>query len=119
MEMPDGLKEPGKFYLLCKSKYGLKQSPLVWYETLSKLLNRNGFISTNFDPCVFATFKTEIFLAIYVDNILIFSPNNKKLNKLIKTLKSTFECTDLGIAHYILEIQVDITNRDISLNQKV
>lgn len=50
---------------------------------------------------------------------MIFGPNNKTLNELEETLHSTFECTNLGIAHYILGIQVDITKKGISLNQKV
>ncbi|KAI1003570.1 Retrovirus-related Pol polyprotein from transposon TNT 1-94 [Podosphaera aphanis] len=118
MEIPDGFKEPGKCYLLRKSIYGLKQSPLVWYETLSNVLNKGGFASTNFDPCVFTNFEKQIFLAIYVDDILIFGPDNRTLNELEETLHSTFECTNLGVAHYILGIQVDITNQGISLNQK-
>ncbi|KAI1005456.1 hypothetical protein K3495_g2757 [Podosphaera aphanis] len=118
MEIPDGFKEPGKCYLLRKSIYGLKQSPLVWYDTLSNVLNKGGFASTNFDPCVFTNFEKQIFLAIYVDDILIFGPNNRTLNELEETLDSTFECTNLGVTHYILGIQVDITNQGISLNQK-
>ncbi|KAI0993873.1 hypothetical protein K3495_g14311 [Podosphaera aphanis] len=118
MEIPDGFKEPGKFYLLRKSIYGLKQSPLVWYDTLTNVLNKGGFASTNFDPCVFTNFEKQIFLAIYAHDILIFGPDNRTLNELEETLHSTFECTNLGVAHYNLGIQVDITNQGISLNQK-
>ncbi|KAI0999310.1 hypothetical protein K3495_g8887 [Podosphaera aphanis] len=57
MEISDWFKEPGKCYLLRKSIYGLKQSPLVWYDTLSNVLNKGGFASTNFDPCVFTNFE--------------------------------------------------------------
>ena len=98
MEMPDGYKEPGKCYLLKKCIYGLKQSPLVWYETLSNVLIKEGFTPTNFDPCIFINFE-------------------KKINWLQDILHSNFECTNLGKAHYILGIQIDIINGDISLNQ--
>lgn len=118
MEIPDGYKESGKCYLLRKSIYGLKQSPLVWYQTLTTVLNRNEFISTNFDPCVFVNFKNQVYLSIYVDDILIFGPNNKTINEVIDYLHSKFECTDLGIAHFILGIQIDITENAISLCQK-
>lgn len=40
MEILDGYKQPGKFYLLRKSIYELKQSSLVWYETLVSLLTQ-------------------------------------------------------------------------------
>ena len=78
--MPDGYKEPGKCYLLRKCIYGLKQSPLVWYETLTSLLIHDGYLTANFDPCVFINSEKQLFLAIYVDDILIFGPNNKTIS---------------------------------------
>ncbi|KAI0992526.1 hypothetical protein K3495_g15659, partial [Podosphaera aphanis] len=118
MEIPDGYKEPGKCYLLRKSIYGLKQSPLVWYDTLTTVLNEDGFTSTNFDPCVFVDHKKQTYLAVYVDDIMIFGRDHKNLDSLEDTLHSKFECTDLGTAHFILGIQVDVTKQGISLNQQ-
>ncbi|KAI0996012.1 hypothetical protein K3495_g12169 [Podosphaera aphanis] len=117
MQIPDGYKLPGKCYLLRKSIYGPKQSPLVWYSTLSAVLNKDGSAPTNFDPCVFINLKTETYLAIYVDDILMFGSNNKNLDNIQNTLHPKFECTDLGIVHYILGIQINITGEYLSLGQ--
>lgn len=119
MEIPDGFKQHEKCYLLRKSIYGLKQSPLVWYETLASLLFQEGYVSASFDPCVFINSKKQVYLAIYVDDILIFGPNNSTTTELEKTLHSEFECTDLGIAHYILGIQVDSMSKVFHLTNQL
>lgn len=90
---------------------------MFWYETLAALLFQEGYVSACFDPCVFINSKKQVYLAIYVDDILIFGPDNSTTTELEKTLHSEFECTDLSIAHYILGIQVDINGQGISLNQ--
>ncbi|KAI0991637.1 hypothetical protein K3495_g16550, partial [Podosphaera aphanis] len=118
MQIPDGYKLPGKCYLLRKSIYGLKQSPLVWYSTLSAVLEKDGFVAANFDPCVFINLKTETYLAIYVDDILMFGSNNKNLDNIQNTLQSKFECTNLGNVHYILGIQIEIKEQYLSLGQQ-
>ncbi|KAI0999445.1 hypothetical protein K3495_g8748 [Podosphaera aphanis] len=119
MQIPDGYKLPGKYYLLRKSIYGLKKSPLVWYSTLSAVLNKDGFAPTNFDPCVFVSLEKSIHLAIYVDEILIFGPDQKSIDSLVNSLHLEFECKDLGTAHYILGIQVEISEHGLSLCQNL
>ena len=61
----------------------------------------------------------DIFIAIYVDDLLIFGKNTPILVQLQHDLKSRFKMTDLGkISHY-LEIEVDM-NADkttVSLHQ--
>lgn len=104
MKIPDDFKEPQKCYLLRKNKLGLKKSPLIWYDTIAFTLNKEGFTSANFDLCVFINPRKQTYLAIHVDDILIFGLNNQTLDELEKELYSNFECTDLGIAHFILGI---------------
>ncbi|KAI0994888.1 hypothetical protein K3495_g13292 [Podosphaera aphanis] len=47
----------------------------------------------------------------------MFGSNNKNLDNIQNTLHSKFECTDLGIVHYILGIQINITGQYLSLGQ--
>lgn len=117
MEIPDGFKEPHKVYKLRKCIYGLKQSPLVWYSTLKTALTKYGFVSTNFDPCVFVHNKTTVYIAVYVDDILISGSDPKVINGVRQFLHTEFECKDLGQAHFILGIEVEITPQGISLSQ--
>ncbi|KAI0993459.1 hypothetical protein K3495_g14725 [Podosphaera aphanis] len=91
MQIPDGYKLPGKCYLLRKSIYGLKQSPLVWYSTLSAVLKKDGFAPTNFDPCVFVSLEKFVHLAIYVDDILMFGPDQNSIDSLVNSLHSEFQ----------------------------
>jgi hypothetical protein len=75
------------------------------------------FVTSNFYPCVL-THKTEaFFIAIYVDNITLFSPSGPMLKNLKNILKSEFEVTDLGDFHWLLEIQIKFGPKGIELLQ--
>ena len=48
----------------------------------------------------------------------MFGSDEKTLDNFEKTLHSRFECTDLGTVHFILGIQVEITEKYLSLCQQ-
>ncbi|KAI0999862.1 hypothetical protein K3495_g8332 [Podosphaera aphanis] len=100
-----------------KCIYGLKQSPLVWYSTLKAAIAKYGFVSTNFQPYVFLYDKTNVYIAVYVDDILISGSNPKIIEGIRQFLHSEFECKVLGQAHFVLGIEVEITSQGISLSQ--
>ena len=68
---------------LNKALYSLKQSSLVWYNTLANFLVTLGFQPLDTDASVFT--KESIIIAIYMDDLLI--AGDSKTN--ISTLKST------------------------------
>jgi hypothetical protein len=72
MRLPEGCRENNKVAKLHKFLYGLKQSPREWYSRLSDFLQTQGYIPTHFDPCVFILTTGQQFLAVYVDDILIY-----------------------------------------------
>lgn len=79
---PEGYDDgTGRYCKLIKALYGVKQSPKVWNETLNEALLNFGLTRSLVDQCIYYRFnKTEIlFVAIYVDDILIFS-NSEKVN---------------------------------------
>jgi hypothetical protein len=77
----------------------------------------NGFITSNFDPCVL-THKTEaFFIAIYVDDITLYSPGGPMMNNVKNTLKSEFDVMDLGDLHWLLGIQIKFGPKSIELSQ--
>ncbi|KAI1001189.1 hypothetical protein K3495_g7012 [Podosphaera aphanis] len=94
MEIPDGFKEPQK-------------------ATIAKY----GFVSINFDPCLFIHDNTNVYIAVYVDDILISSSNPKIIEGIRQFLHSEFERKDLGQAHFILGIEIEIKPQGISLSQ--
>ena len=60
-----------------------------------------------------------LFVAVYVDDKLIFAKNLKVIKCLKKQLSEYFKITDLGEAHWILEMEVICNHKlgTISLSQ--
>jgi hypothetical protein len=73
------------------------------------------------DSCIYIQREGDhvTFIALYVDDLLIFSDCMKRLTSVKTELSRRFEMTDLGDTQFILGIQVtrDRTNRTISLSQ--
>ena len=65
-----------------------------------------GFKRTNSDHGVFVS--EDMFIAIYVDDLLIFEKDNLKLQQLQHELKSRFRMTDLGEVSHYLGIESDV-----------
>ena len=105
---------------LRKALYGLKQSPRVWYKTLQDFLFKLGFRRTKSDHDCFVSEDKSIFIAVYVDDLLIFgAPNNPRVEQVMQHLRDRFQMTDLGeVSHYLgMEIDIDAKNKQITLRQ--
>lgn len=125
MKQPEGFEETGQENLVCrliKSLYGLKQAPRQWNIKLDKFLTELGFIRLSSDHSIYVSEDENgiIFIAVYVDDLLVISKSLEKIAKLKSDLKSRFEMKDLGEAKYILGIQMerDREKRIIRLTQK-
>lgn len=95
--------------LVCKLEkalYGLKQAPRAWYEILSAFLQKCNLVPLRSDYAVFVNHDRTLFLAVYVDDILIFGKNHKAIDELKASLKRKFEMTDMGPAHMYLGMQI-------------
>ena len=71
--------------------YGLKQTPLLWFETLEKTLLDRGFKACAQDPCIFM--KKGLVALVYEDDILFFSTTDAIIDKMIANLKKDFDLT--------------------------
>lgn len=60
------------------------------------------------DHAVFIS-DTGIFLAMHVDDILLFGPNLNELWKIQDKLKERFKMTNLGQLSHYLEMEINIT----------
>lgn len=124
MEQPEGYGVKGKenyVFKLNKAIYGLKQASKAWYDMIDKALTDLQFKKSLTEPCVYV--KSEetgniIILAIYVDDILIFSRNGPEKNKLKEELMRKFEMKDLGKATHILGMRLRQEQNKIILDQK-
>ena len=120
VEMPTGFEEPGKVCKLNKALYGLKQAPRIWFKTLTDFLESLGYHPIPEDPSVYRNKEQNVYVAIYVDDLLILGPNKPAISTLKKNLSDRFHMKDLGpVAYYLgLKIQRDRPNKTVRLSQK-
>ena len=95
--IPDLSKFMDRFthiYKLINSLYGLKDAGRTWHEFLSSgLLDRN-WKQSEIDDCMFT--KGDILLLLYVDDAILISRINKRIDAEIRSLKYSFNLTDEG-----------------------
>lgn len=68
--------------LICrprKALYRLKQAPQVKYQALADFFRMLGFEHIELDNSVFVPQDRQLFLAIYVDSLLLFDTDNSRL----------------------------------------
>ena len=98
--------------LVCRLRralYGLKQAPRVWYAVIQDFIKEKGFVATNVGLNVFISADKKLFIAIYVDDLLLFGANEAQINVLKQELSSRFQMTDLGdVSHHLgMEVRRD------------
>jgi len=113
-ELHDGTE---KVCRLNKALYGLKQSPRIWYHTLATFLKELGFSPLSSDLGIFS--RGHVYVAVYVDDLLIAGPDKKEIQDIKAVLNKRFEMTDLGPCTYYLGMSVkrDRRNRTLRLSQ--
>jgi hypothetical protein len=119
MQQPEGFHDgTNRVCRLNKALYGLKQSPRVWYHTLSQFLVESGFDPIDADHSVFT--NGSIFVAVYVDDLLIIGPDKAKIQELKNLLSIQFSMVDLGpVAFYLgMSITRDRKNRILRIGQR-
>lgn len=88
--------QPGTYWLLKRTLYGLKRSPKHWFDKAVKILSSIGLKQCKNAPCIFsgrvAPHLPPIYLGLYVDDFLYFSKSDEaerifeqKLNAHTKT----------------------------------
>ncbi|XP_044717322.1 reverse transcriptase (RNA-dependent DNA polymerase) domain-containing protein [Hirsutella rhossiliensis] len=81
--------------------YGLRESPLLWYNEISQALKEAGIDRTDEEPCVFTNGK--ILALVYVDDILILNPRQEKkaVNDLVQHLQSKYDLREEEFKWYL------------------
>lgn len=101
-----------------KALYGLRESPLLWYNELSQALKNAGIHRTDEEPCVFTDGK--ILVLVYVDDILILSPSQEResVDKLVKYLQNRYSLREEEFKWYLgIRVIRDRPSRKIYLCQ--
>ena len=119
-EMPRGFAEEGKVLKLKKSLYGLKQSPVNFFNFIKDKLEKAGFQSQDsVDPCLFISDK--VICLVYVDDTLFFSPKEEYITEAINSLKDQNVAVEIedSVAGFLgVHIERDESNKTIKLTQK-
>ena len=112
MTQPDGgylsTQHPDYVCRLLKALYGLKQSPRQWYQRFHQCMVTLGYTRFQSDANVYSRHLAGVllFLAIYVDDILLLSNSESALATAKGELHASFSMSDMGTLHYCLGIQV-------------
>ena len=69
-----------------------------WNEKLNGVLEQIGLTPIVADPCTYCGVigNSRVYLAVYVDDMLIVSENQEGANKIKRELMECFEVKDLG-----------------------
>jgi len=123
MRQPPGFKDSAHPNFLCKldkSLYGLKQAPRAWFSRLSGMLIKLGFQASKADVSlfIFTQDSLQIYILIYVDDIIIVSSSSSVTDKLLQQLRQEFAVKDLGRLNYFLGIEVHHNSSGLVLTQR-
>lgn len=105
---------------LLKSLYGLRHASREWHSKLgTSLLSRGYSISKN-DTSLFykSTGSSILYLAVYVDDILVIGNDLSEVTSIKAYLDSTFKIKGLGPLHYFLGLEFISTPDGMILSQR-
>ena len=122
LNLPKGNLHTSSVCKLHKALYGLRVSPRRWNLCLHTYLIELGFIQSSNDLCLYIKVRddVEIFLLVYVDDILIASKSLSEISCLKELLKNRFRMTDLGNVKKFLGIEIERNRKEgiIEFHQK-
>lgn len=118
MKQPEGYDDKsGRVCKLNKSIYGLKQAGRVWNIKLDKALYRFGLQRAKNDACIYYNKTSTLFVAVYLDDFLIFHTTKDELNEIREFLHNTFRMKDIGNAKTCVGINITVGENFIELDQ--
>lgn len=124
LKQPEGFVDKNHRRKVCKLKkalYGLKQRAHAWNRKLHHTLVKFECSKTN--PSLYLQKnknESVLFLAVYVDDLLLFSNDHRMKRSIIEELERRFKMRNFGAMSKILGINVhrDRQAKEITLNQK-
>ena len=130
MKQPAGYVSKDKPNHVCKlrqSIYGLKQAARCWNNEIDNYLKSIDYCKSDADTCIYIKSVRDeegkvffVILALWVDDILLFSNNAEMLMKEKEQLGMRFVVTDQGEVHHILGMVVkrDRANKTMKISQQ-
>ncbi|GBL74999.1 Copia protein [Araneus ventricosus] len=120
MEQPMGYNDnSGRVCKLLKSLYGLKQAPTQWFKRFTDFIIHLNFQQLNCEACIFVRrSKSEIFIVLYVDDLLIAGSDDSEVGVVIQLLRNEFEMSKAEVENEFLGIGFVYSHNKLSLCQK-
>jgi hypothetical protein len=124
IEQPQGLHDKNQPDSLCrlhKAINGLKQVPRAWFTRLSTFLLDIGFTASLVDNSLFVLISgaVQIYILMYVDEIILTGTHPLALTSLICKLQQEFPLKDLGPLSFFLGIQVSRSSYSLYLKRSI
>jgi hypothetical protein len=119
VKQPEGFvdsRHPDHVLLLLRSLYGLKQASRIWFLSLYEAIVNMGFISSDFDPCIFVSQNYSLLIAVYVDDTLIVGLQSA-CDEFANLLGCQFHIVNQGQVSSFLGLNVERQHGTIRLNQ--
>jgi hypothetical protein len=124
MCQPEGFIKKGeeqKVCLLKKALYGLKQSSRAWNKKIHSPLLELGLKRSEYEPCIYYSMdeQSTMIVALYVDDLLLFSDNESKKEKLKGSLMKKFKMKDMVEASQYLGMTIshDRKEKTVQIDQ--
>ena len=122
--------QPGEYWVLNITLYGLRRSPKHWYDMASKALLSIGLKQSAHDPCLFhgipstpdfpaSPQDTPLTVGLYVDDMVYFSDMDEVEHRFEQILSSKFKINFMGVVNWLLGTHftwVDYPTGDISVH---
>lgn len=123
MKQPEGFVQPGAENKVCrlrKAIYGLKQAARAWHGKISSVLEELKFKRTQTEPCVFRSENNgeRLYIALYVDDLYIFSANPVRTAEITSQLEKHFRMRNLGEIRNLLGVRVRRKENSIYLDSE-
>lgn len=118
MMQPEMYEQGSQVCYLHKSIYGLKQASRLWNSKLNTVLQEIGMYQSKTDPCVYYNNKKTTFIAVWVDDLILFTSEQTVKNTIKSMLKKYFEMKDLGKATQCLGLNITYDKNTVMLDQE-
>ncbi|OWZ02918.1 LOW QUALITY PROTEIN: Gag-pol Polyprotein [Phytophthora megakarya] len=109
LAIPQGLEVDDPDAVLDKSLYGLKQSAAVWHKRIRQAFIKRNFAPLQSNPCIFVrSFNNDdfIYIALYVDDMLIATPTKQLAEDVISSFEEEFRQKRLGAARLVVGMEI-------------
>jgi hypothetical protein len=108
--------EPGEYWLLKHTLYGLRRSPRHWYDKINAILRSLGLTPSREDPCLYTGIVRDPYnpdapvstvplsLGIYVDDFVYFSADPAAEDLFCRLLAERCKVDFMGIVEWFLGV---------------